>query len=556
MNSDSPALGAERYRSAGWWRDETLWDDVSAAVARHPDKVAVVGHHGATGRSEVLSYAQLARYADRFAGALLELNVAPGEVVSFQLPNWWQVAALHLACVRIGAVANPIITILRRREVAFILERVRARVCVVPGEFRGFDHAAMAADIKAGLPGLEHVFVIGSSPPPPGTEDFEAFFCATRWEDKHPPAELDARRPSADAPAQIMFTSGTTGEPKGVLHSHNTMDCGLRAVSEPLGLGADDVVLMFSPLGHQTGYLYGMCMPLKYGMKLVLQDQWDPEVMLRLIGDERVTWTMGSTTFVLDACAAAERLLSSMPGGLDLSSLRYFTCGGAPIPPKAVTEARAKLGTQLVAVWGMTEIGVCTTTLPTDSDEKVCDSDGVPSPWVDLRVDDAGRLLVRGPSTHLTYFGRHDLYEASFDDGGWFDTGDLARLDPDGYIRITGRSKDLIIRGGENIPVAEVEAGVISHPMVHEVAVVAYPDERLGERVCAVIVPAPAGSGTSEPPTLEDVRNHLARLGMAKPFWPDRLEVRTELPKTASGKTQKFVLRQELAGAEFIKPIG
>lgn len=539
---------AQHYRSKGWWRDETLSDDVAGAAARHPDKVAIVSHHVATGRSEVLSYGQLARYADRFAGALLELNVAPGEVVSFQLPNWWQVAALHLACVRIGAVANPIITILRRREVGFILERVGARVCIVPGVFRDFDHAAMVAGIKADLPGLEHVFVVGGTGPE-GTEDFEAFFCDTRWEDKHPPAELDTRRPSADGPAQIMFTSGTTGEPKGVLHTHNTMDTGLRAVSEPLGLGGDDVVLMFSPLGHQTGYLYGMCMPLKYGMKLVLQDTWDPEVMLRLVADERVTWTMGTTTFVLDACAAIDRL-----SGVDLSSLRYFTCGGAPIPPKAVTEARAKLGTQLVAVWGMTEIGVCTTTRPTDTDEKVCDSDGVPSEWVELKVapggpgvspdETDGLLLVRTPSQHLTYYGRHDLYEASFDEDGWFDTGDLARQDPDGYIRITGRSKDLIIRGGENIPVAEVEAAVISHPKVHEVAVVAYPDERLGERVCAVVVPA-----GDEPPTIEELRSHLAELGMAKPFWPERLEIRDALPKTASGKTQKFRLRQELASS-------
>jgi cyclohexanecarboxylate-CoA ligase len=356
-----------------------------------------------------------------------------------------------------------------------------------------------------------------------------------------------------------MFTSGTTGEPKGVVHSHHTMDVGLRGVSEPLGLTSDDVVLMFSPLGHQTGYLYGMCMPLKYGMKLVLQDAWDPETMLRLVGDERVTWTMGTTTFVLDACAAAARNPQA-----DLSSLRYFTCGGAPIPPKAVTEARSRLGTSLVAVWGMTEVGVCTTTRPEDADEIVCSSDGTPVGWAELRIVDGdgadvpdgveGRLLVRTASQHLTYHGRPDLYAAAFPEGieaGWFDTGDLARRTSGtdgsgtgGSIRITGRSKDLIIRGGENIPVAEVEAGLISHPLVHEVAVVATPDERLGEKVCAVVVPA-----GEEPPTLSDLRAHLESLGMAKPYWPERLVIRDELPKTASGKTQKFALREELAGA-------
>jgi cyclohexanecarboxylate-CoA ligase len=520
----------------------TLWEEFAGHAARRPDKVAIVSHRAATGDKEIVTYGELAQLAERFAGGLVELNVAPREVVSFQLPNWWEVAALHLACVRIGAVANPLITILRRREVGFILGRVASRVCVVPGEFRGFDHAAMLAELRPELPALEHVFVCG--------DGFEEYFCATPWEDKHPATELDSRRPEPGDPAQIMFTSGTTGEPKGAVHSHATMDVGLRAVSEPLGLGADDVVLMFSPLGHQTGYLYGMCMPLKYGMKLVLQDAWDPGTMLRLVGEERVTWTMGTTTFVLDACAAA----ASHPEA-DLSSLRYFTCGGAPIPPKAVTEARTRLGTQLVAVWGMTEVGVCTITRPDDTDETVCSSDGTPTDWVELRIVDAegrdvpeggeGRLLVRSPSQHLTYHSRPDLYAEGFPDGveaGWFDTGDLARWAGGGAIRITGRSKDLIIRGGENIPVTEVEAGLITHPLVHEVAVVAVPDERLGEKVCAVVVPA-----GPDAPTLDELRTHLEAQGMTKQFWPERLLIKAALPKTASGKTQKFALREELA---------
>jgi len=337
-----------------------------------------------------------------------------------------------------------------------------------------------------------------------------------------------------------------------VVHSHETMDVGQRAVSEPLGLGGDDVVLMFSPLGHQTGYLYGMCMPLKYGMKLVLQDAWDPATMLRLVGEERVTWTMGTTTFVLDACAAA----ASHPEA-DLSSLRFFTCGGAPIPPKAVTEARTRLGTQLVAVWGMTEVGVCTITRPDDSDETVCSSDGTPTDRVELRIVDAdgrdvpadgvGRLLVRTASQHLTYHSRPDLYADGFPEGtdaAWFDTGDLARWAGGGAIRITGRGKDLIIRGGENIPVTEVEAGLISHPLIHEVAVVASPDDRLGEKVCAVVVPA-----GGDAPTLDELRAHLDGLGMARQYWPERLVVKDALPKTASGKTQKFALREELASS-------
>lgn len=536
---------AARYRERGWWRDNTLLDDFARCAARHPDKVAIVSHHVATGRAEVLSFRHVRRLADRFAAALFELGIRPGDVVSFQLPNWWHVPVLHLACARIGAVANPITPILRSREVAFLLERVAARVCVVPEVFRNFDHAEMLAEIRARVPTLERVFVLGGGDRP-GTESFEAFFCDERWEERHPPDALEPLRASADSVAQIMFTSGTTGEAKGVVHSHNTLDIGVRSLSEPLALGADDVVLMFSPIGHQTGYLYGVCMPLMYGMKVVYQDIWHPATMLRLVQDEQVTWTMGTTTFVLDACAAAGE------GTYDLSSLRAFTCAGAPVPPKAVHEARGRLGTTLLSAWGMTEVAVGTTTVPGDSDERVSTSDGRPPEWVQVRIADPdgeplppgveGRLLVRTPSQHLAYYERPDLYEASLVDG-WFDTGDLARVDSDGYVRITGRTKDLIIRGGENIPVVEIEALIYEHPQVHEVAVVPYHDERLGERVCAVVVP----SG-NDPPTLEDLTGYLSSLGVAKHFWPERLEVRSALPKTASGKIQKFVLREELAG--------
>ena len=305
---------------------------------------------------------------------------------------------------------------------------------------------------------------------------------------------------------------------------------------------------MFSPLGHQTGYLLGMCMPLRYGMKFVLQDLWEPEVMLRLVAEEGVTWTMGATAFVLDACAAVDRV----GGSVDLPTFRLFSCGGAPIPPRVVQLARQKLGTQLVAGWGMTEIGIATTTLPSDVDgTKAMTSDGVSADWVHLRIaDDAGhplpagtegRLLVRTPTQHRTYLGRHDLYEASFQDG-WFDTGDVARMDDDGYIRITGRRKDIIIRGGENIPVTEVEAALHRCPKVREVAVVGYPDDRLGERACAVVAPE-----EGETLVLGDLIRHLEAERIAKPYWPERLELRDTLPKTACGKLQKFVLRRELA---------
>lgn len=536
---------AERWRAEGWWRDRTTLDDFLEHRSLRPDKVAVVSHRAEGDRVEVLSYRQLGRLVDRFAGALIELGVRPGDVVSFQLPNWWEFVALHLAITRVGGVTNAILPILRKREVGFILERVESRICIAPSSYRGFDYASMLAEVKAESKLLEHVFIIGGDGPE-GTRSFADFFEHAPWERKHTSEELDRLRPSPDALSQIQYTSGTTGEPKGVMHTQNTMYSSMAVVPVVLGLDSESIVLMASPMAHQTGFLYGCSMPMSFGMKVVLQDVWDPKVMLRLVEEEQATWTMGATPFVVDACRAAAE------GGYDTSSLKYFVCAGAPIPPQLVHEAASALGTKLIAAWGMTEIGVSTICSPSDPPERIFSSDGAPAPWMQARIvdeadrqlgeDTPGRLQVRGAALAVDYFKRPDLMDMALTADGWFDTGDLARVDSAGYIRITGRAKDLIIRGGENIPVLEVEAGIYSHPSVAEVAVVSYPDDRLGERACAIVVPANA----AEPPSLADLTAHLDQLGMAKQFWPERLEIRSELPKTASGKVQKYLLREDL----------
>jgi cyclohexanecarboxylate-CoA ligase len=537
------AAAAADYRARGWWRDETIYDDFAAVVAAQPDKVAIAGHRAGSGM-DVVSYRMLSRYVDRFAGALIERGVAPGDVVSLQLPNWWQFAALHLACCRIGAVTNPILPILRRREVGFILERTQSRVFVCPSVFRGFAHGAMAVEIKAATPTLQHVLVLGGDPSD-GAEGFADAFEQERWERKHGPDEFERRRAGADTAGQVQFTSGTTGEPKGVVHTYNTLFLSVRAAPEALGVVPTDVMLMASPLAHNTGFMYGMSLPLMTGMKTVLQDVWHPATALELIDDEGVTVTMGSTTFLVDLCAAVER------SDADISSLRLFICGGAPVPPPVVERARSVLGAEIVTCWGMTENGIATTTRPGDPLEKVTGTDGRPLPWAELKIVDAtgeevprgmeGRLLIKAANEHVMYLGRPDLYEAAFTDG-WFDTGDLARMDDDGYIRITGRTKDVIIRGGENVPALEVEAALLQHPAVADVAVVGAPHERMGEYACAVVVPV----NSSEPPSLADLTAHLEAMGMTRTYWPERLELRRELPRTASGKVQKFVLRQAL----------
>jgi cyclohexanecarboxylate-CoA ligase len=302
---------------------------------------------------------------------------------------------------------------------------------------------------------------------------------------------------------------------------------------------------MASTLAHQTGFGYGMLIPLAQGMTVVYQDAWDADQMLDAVEAEGISWTVSATAFAMDMIAAQRRR------SRNLESFRFFICGGAPIPPTVVEEAADVLGAELIAVWGMTENMIVTTTRPGDPVDLVSDSDGTPVDWMEIRIlDDDGQpvevggrgdLETRGPTQALGYFDRDDLYRAASPDGDWFATGDVARLRPDGGIRIVGRTKDLVIRGGENIPVAEVEDLLLRHPDITEVAVVGIPDERLGERACAVVT-------TTDPSlTLADVTAGLERAGMARQYWPERLVIVDELPHTPSGKVQKFKLRAELA---------
>jgi cyclohexanecarboxylate-CoA ligase len=543
-SGDHDRVGRE-YRAAGWWRDRTVLHDLRDAVARHPDKPAIVCYHADGSPTETVTYAELLRHTDRFAAALHRLGVGPGDVVALQLPNSWQFAALCLATFRLGAVVNPIIPIMRRREVEFMATLTGCPVHVAPASLRGFSYADMLAEVAAAAPGLRHRVLLDAPPEATGTAgvvDFAGAFLAG----PDPGADdLPATEAGPDDLAQIMFTSGTTGEPKGVMHSHNTLYALVRTESEALRLTGDDVVTMGSPMTHQAGFAYCFLMPLMLGATAVYQDAWDPELMLRVVREQRVTFSMGAPTFLVDLIEAQQRA----PG--DLSSLRSFACGSAPVAPVVAERAAEVLGTRVYALWGMTENGTVTITRPDDPVDLATRSDGSPPPWMRVRIVDGtgtpvapgatGRLLVRGANQCLGYYRRPELYAASLTDDGWFDTGDLARDDGHGGIRIAGRVKDVISRGGEKIPVVEVEAALLRHPAVRDVALIGYPDDRLGERACAVLV-------TGAPVTLDDVRAHLDALGMARQYWPERVELVDALPRTPSGKVQKFLLSQRFAG--------
>ena len=524
----------------GWWHDRTINDELDACVAAWPDKLALTAVRVDSGEVRRFSYSELAALADRVAVGLARLGVGRNDVVAMQLPNGWQFTVLYLACSRIGAVVNPLMHIFRERELSFMLKHGEAKLLVVPKLFRGFDHEAMARGLLPSLPHLQRIVVVGGG----GADDFEALLTEPAWENEPDARDILTRhRPGPDDITQLIYTSGTTGEPKGVMHSANTLMANIVPYAERLALRHDDVILMASPMAHQTGFMYGLMMPLMLRASVVLQDQWEPRRAIELIRTEGVSFTMASTPFLTDLTKNVQEAGTAVP------SLKTFLCAGAPIPGPLVEQARRVLGTKIVSAWGMTENGAVTLIRLDDDDQLACSTDGCPLPGVEVKVVDfdgqampageVGKLLVRSCSNFGGYLHRPQLNGT--DAQGWFDTGDLATLDANGYIRISGRSKDVIIRGGENIPVFEIEALLYKHPAVAQVAIVAYPDERLGERACAIVVPK-AGQTLDQAGMVEFLKSQKVALQ----YIPERLVVRDAMPATPSGKIQKFKLRDML----------
>jgi cyclohexanecarboxylate-CoA ligase len=522
------------FREAGYWLDKTVDQLLTEAVAKAPDKVSIVADRADREQALRLTYKELENRANRAATSLLRLGVGRGDIVTVQLPNWWEFVVTAFACSKIGAVMNPVMPILRERELVYILNFCKAKVFIVPKNYRGFDYAAMAQGMRGDLPDLQHVIVVDGD----GPDSFERALLASD------PGKL----PSGLAPddmSVLMFTSGTTGEPKGVMHTSNSLIACCKALSGRFGLDSSDVLLVASPVGHMTGYAAIVLLSVYLGGTMILQDVWEPKHGVGLMASEGVTYTAASTPFLSDICEAVKA------GAPHPKDLRSFLCGGAPIPSVLIERAANELGLKVCSLWGMTEILSGTLTEPSRAGEKSATTDGRAQDGMEVGIVDlegkpvpagqSGRLLVRGAQMFKGYYKRPELQ--TFDSDGWFDSGDLAYMDEDGYIRISGRVKDILIRGGENVPVVEVENLLYKHPAVAAVALVGFPDARLGERGCAFIVPRP-GSTID----LAAVQAYLSDFRMAKQFWPERVEAIGDLPRTASGKIQKFKLK-EIAAA-------
>jgi non-ribosomal peptide synthetase component E (peptide arylation enzyme) len=514
-----------RYESAGWWDSSTLAGRVVTHGADKPMSTAVV----AQGRRR--TYRDLATDAAALAVALEGRGVTAGAVVSVQLPNWYEFVVVATAVQSLRAVINPILPNYRLHELGDIFAVARPVMIVTPAEYRGFDYRRLVADVVGdGGPSVRHVVVGGDAGP-----QAESF--ASLLEEAAP---SDLRPGEADVVSELIFTSGTEARPKAIMHTEQTTNFSVRVAYEDLGLTDDDVVWMPSPLGHSTGFNYGLRFALYHGLPLVLQDRWDAEDAARLIEEERCSYTLAATTFLQDLTEAAGR------NQVRLDSMTYFGCGGAPVPPSLVDQAEA-VGIGVLRLYGSTEVLVGSWNRPTSSATQKRTTDGLPLDHLEMEVRDdggaavargqAGELFVRGPNTCVGFFGDRERTAATFSDDGWVRTGDEVIMTDDGYVTVVGRKKEIIIRGGLNIAPREIEEMLVAFPEIERAAVIGLPDVRLGERMCACVVLRPGRALD-----LETVVERLTGAGLATYKLPERLEIVDALPATASGKIQKHEL--------------
>lgn len=531
---------ASAYRQAGHWRAETIPQLVAASIARAPGKLAVRDASGAS-----LTYAELDRDAGRLAAFLASRGVGPGDVVTVCLPNWCQTVISFLAILRLRAVVNPVPTTYGRADLAYVLSKCESKAVIVAGQFRNVDFTASLVEIDPAIAERRVVIRVGDGGQGVGVRFAEAL----AFEGRAPAPE-----PAPSDPVAVLFTSGTESRPKGAVHTHETILFGERALGAALGFGAGDVAFMASPISHTTGFMHGVVMTLTTGGTLSLLDVFKGPEAVAQMRAHRCTWTMGATPFLGDTTAVLEQSAERLP------ELRYFLCGGAPIPEVLVRRAQ-EVGLRVLSIYGSTESPPHTVVHPEDPVENSWSTDGRPVAGLEVKiVGEGGRALPagevgeewsRGPNTFLGYLGEPELTRKDLDADGWYHSSDLARMLPDGSIRISGRMKDILIRGGQNISVREVEDYLVAHPAVQSAAVVGVPHPRLGETGCAVVVLKPGCHLT-----LPEISDFLVSKGVARFKLPERLEVWPELPSTPSGKIQKYLIRKTLndEGQARVKP--
>ncbi len=521
------------YRQQGLWGDASLADYWQQTARAMPDKIAVVDNHGAS-----YTYSALDHAANCLANWMLAKGIESGARIAFQLPGWCEFTVIYLACLKIGAVSVPLLPSWREAELVWVLNKCQAKMFFAPTLFKQTRPVDLILPLQNQLPQLQQIVGVDKLAPATSSLSLSQIIA-----DNTP--LTTAITTHGDELAAVLFTSGTEGLPKGVMLTHNNILASERAYCARLNLTWQDVFMMPAPLGHATGFLHGVTAPFLIGARSVLLDIFTPDACLALLEQQRCTCMLGATPFVYDLL----NLLEKQPA--DLSALRFFLCGGTTIPKKVARECQQR-GIKLLSVYGSTESSPHAVVNLDDPLSRFMHTDGYAAAGVEIKVvDDARKTLPpgcegeeasRGPNVFMGYFDEPELTARALDEEGWYYSGDLCRMDEAGYIKITGRKKDIIVRGGENISSREVEDILLQHPKIHDACVVAMPDERLGERSCAyVVLKAPHHSLS-----LEEVVAFFSRKRVAKYKYPEHIVVIEKLPRTASGKIQKFLLRKDI----------
>ncbi|MBX6390121.1 MAG: AMP-binding protein [Frankia sp.] len=528
-----------RYYQQGLWRDYTLFDALERQVAERGDKVF------GTDSTTSYTFTELRDTALRLATGLVRRGIAAGDRVAVQIPSWTDFFVIATALSRIGAILVPIMPIYRRDEVGYIVETAGVVAAITTDHYRGFDHADLFLDLRRTSATLRDVIVVRGQTLPPGTVAY-----ADVLADVHPAAAAAEIGPGVgpDDPFAVVFSSGTTSRPKGCLHTFNTMACGARLLGVGWHYSESDVQFGPSPVTHTTGLVTSFLLPLLHGASSHLMEQWEPREALERIAKFGCTGCVSATTFLQMILRVYD------PNVHDASTMRFWTSAGAPIPGSFVLEARAAFpNMQVLSLYGRTENITTTMCTLDDPPERSVTSDGRALPLQEVRIVDEegkevprgqeGDIGYRGSMNCLEYIGQPEETARNYTADGFHRSGDLGIMDADGYVRVTGRLKDIVIRGGLNISVRQVEDLLAAHPAVEDVAVVAMPDQEMGEKACAYIVFAEGQA----PLTLAQIRDYLLGHGLAIQKVPERLEIVTSLPTTATGKIQKHLLRADIA---------
>ncbi|MDX3899148.1 MAG: AMP-binding protein [Sphingobium sp.] len=520
---------ADAYRASGAWQGRTIADDARQWAEKAGDITVFLGE------SVPATYASLLADATVLGIGLRRMGLEQGDVVSFMIPNWVEAAVINLASAVMGFIVNPIVPIYREAETGYILRNCRSRAIFVPTAFRRFDYAAMLGAMRADLPDLRHIITVrGRSE---GASEYGDLLDLGRG--------VPVVTPDVDPSGvkMVMYTSGTTGAPKAVLHSHETLARAVAASARHWAIGQDDVVVMPSPVTHVSGYSNGLERPFLGGTRTVLMESWNADAAVDLIDRHKASMTVAATPFLQELIGAAQR------AGSRLESFRVFACGGAAVPPEVIRKANAAFAHPCAfRVYGSSEAPFVTLGAAVGDNPLVAsETDGRVVDYDVRLIDDDGRdvvegeIVVRGPALFLGY-GEAVQTADSFTADGYFETGDIGRYGVDGGLIITGRKKDIIIRGGENISAKEIEDALHLHPDIVEAAVVSAPHERLGEGIFAFLIVRPGASLT-----LADLGDFLWTAGLARQKCPEGLALVGDLPRTASGKVRKDQLRARLA---------